>query len=465
MGSTFGALSTALSGIYAARAGLDTTGQNVANSNTEGYSRQSVRLDSVGAPAMPSLHSTYDGAGSGVTVAEITRLRDAFLEHRGHTEHGRSSYLSTRSAILGSVESLLAEPGSNGLQAQMSEYWNAWHDLANRPGDSAARAQLLQRAATLVDGLGQAHNAMRTEWQARHAELQHVVAEVNTTATAIADLNAAIRRNIQGGINPSELQDKRDLLVMQLSDKVGATTKLDTHGVLNVFVGSTALVRGDTVNALQVTGGTLFDQVRAVPPTPVNLTWTEGGYPATVELGRVGGLLEGLNVSFPTNSERLDTVAAELATRVNAVHRTGYGADGVTGRDFFTGATADTIRVALTDKDHIAAAATAGSTLDGGKASQIAGLVKLTDGPDAKFRQVVVDLGVEAQTANRRLEIQHNITSQIDAAREAHAGVDVDEEMVNMLTFQRAYEGAARALTAVDQALDTLINRTGLVGR
>jgi flagellar hook-associated protein 1 FlgK len=86
-------------------------------------------------------------------------------------------------------------------------------------------------------------------------------------------------------------------------------------------------------------------------------------------------------------------------------------------------------------------------------------------GPDELYRGLIVELGVEAQTANRRVDIQSEITRQVDAARDSEAGVNLDEEMTSMLAYQRAYEGAARFVTAVDQMLDTLINRTGLVGR
>ena len=101
----------------------------------------------------------------------------------------------------------------------------------------------------------------------------------------------------------------------------------------------------------------------------------------------------------------------------------------------------------------------------GGNALRLAGLNSTDGGPDRVYRALVVQLGVEAQTANRRVEIQSSILTQADAAREADSGVNMDEEMTNMLAYQRAYEGAARFMTSVDQLLDTLINRTGLVGR
>jgi flagellar hook-associated protein 1 FlgK len=142
---------------------------------------------------------------------------------------------------------------------------------------------------------------------------------------------------------------------------------------------------------------------------------------------------------------------------------------------FSSTATAKDIAGLITDPRKIAASkeppalaadgVTLVPSLDGSNATAIAGIERQAGGPDATYRQMIVDLGASAQTANRRLEIQANVALQVDAAREAQAGVNIDEEMVNLLSYQRAYEAAARVISTVDATLDTLINRTGLVGR
>ena len=167
MGSSFAGLSTALSGLYTARRGLDLTGQNVANANTEGYTPPAAEPGVFGAPTTPAFFSTYDGAGSGVGVNEVQRLRDGFLESRGHTEHGRDSFLPPRADALAQVEDILAEPGDTGLQAQLSELLERLARPRNPPGDGAARTQLLQRAGTLADGMHQTARASRRSGGAR----------------------------------------------------------------------------------------------------------------------------------------------------------------------------------------------------------------------------------------------------------------------------------------------------------
>ena len=339
----------------------------------------------------------------------------------------------------------MAEPGDSGLQSQLTEFWNSWHDLANAPGDGAARSQLLQRANTLADGLHSTEANMATQWRGARTQLTALVDEVNTTAGTISELNVAIRRDAQAGIPANELADERDRLVMQLADQMGATVKSGDDGSVDVYIGGSALVRGATVQKLQVSGATSLDQTKATPPIKVAVSWAADGYPAAVELGEAAGRLDVLNTMLPAYSTDLDNFAVALGDAVNNVHSTGYGSDGVNGRVFFSGTTAATFGVAITNKDQVAASSLPGGVLDGGTADAIAKIASQTNGPDGTYRQMVTDLGVEAQTANRRSTIQQTITTQVDASRESQSGVDLDEEMTNMLAFQHAYERRPRA--------------------
>jgi flagellar hook-associated protein 1 FlgK len=465
--SSFSGLSTALSALYAQRRGLDVTGQNIANANTDGYSRQRVGLESVGAPAVPALWSTYEGAGSGVAVTDIARLRDVFLETRAHTEQDKLSYLTERQSTLASVERSFQEPGETGLQSQLSELWSAWHDVANRPGDLAARAQLLERTSTLADSIRQAHTALDAQWGASREQLDATVKAVNAAAHNVAELNQAILRASQAGIPANELADRRDVLVMQLADQVGARARAGADGTVDVYLGGTALVRGPAVEELGVVGSASMDELSSTG-VPVAVVWAGTGAPAQSD-GRVGGQLEAMNTTIPGYVGQLDAVVANLVSAVNSAHRNGYDLDGAPGTDMFAaGATAKDIAGLITDPRKVAASSEAPSpapSLDGSNAAAMAEIGRLSGGPDQAYRQLVVKLGTDAQTASRRLDIQTDVLVQVDAAREAAAGVNLDEEMVSLLSYQRAYEAAARVMSTVDQTLDVLINRTGLVGR
>jgi flagellar hook-associated protein 1 len=459
--SAFGGLTTALSALQAHRTALDVAGQNVANANTEGYSRQRADLQATGGPPVPALFATWQGVGSGVSVSDVTRLRDAFLESRGRAEHGRQSYLDTMDQAYGMVEDIVAEPSDTAIQAGLSEFWAGWHDVANNPGDNAARSQVLQRGAVLADGLNAAHAALSTVWDNSRTDLNALAVEVNTTAAAVAALNQSIQRAQGAGLGVNELADQRDTHLVRLAELVGATALTHDDGTIDVHLGGSALVSGSSVRNVSVGGATrLADQTA----NPVVLRWVDNNG-TIVGGGRIGADLEIMATVVPGHVATLDQVAARLADTVNTQHRAGYGLDGGTDRPFFTGTTASSIHVAVTDPRQLAASSVAGGGLGSSNADDLAALGGLTDGADAGYRAMTASLGVAAQTAGRRAEIQARVTTGVDESRASSAGVNLDEEMTNMLTSQRAYEAAARLMTTVDGLLDVLINRTGLVGR
>ena len=311
----------------------------------------------------------------------------------------------------------------------------------------------------------QTAESFETQWDGARTQLKTLVDEVNTAAGAISELNVAIIRDTQAGIPANELADQRDTLIMKLADKIGATVKAGKDGTVDVYVGGTALVRGANVQKLAVTGATTYDEAMDTPPVKVAVSWVNDGYPAAVELGEAAGHLDTLNNVLPTYGGKLNDFAADFAAAVNTVHQDGYGSDGVKNRDFFSGTTAASLKLAISSASEIGASIYGAGKIDGTQAGKIADLASAAGGPDSFYRQVITDLGVDAQTANRRSDIQETITTQVDASRDSQAGVDMDEEMTNMLAFQHAYDGAARVLTAIDEALDTLINNTGRVGR
>lgn len=471
MGGSFVGINTALTALRAQRHGMDVTAQNVANATTEGYSRQRVNLTATGAPTGSSIHTGTEVPG-GVSVVGQQRLRDSFLEARAATERGRNAQLETATTVLASVETAFGEPGDLGLQRQLAELWAGFGDLANNPGNMAARSQLLERARSVTEAFHDIDRSLTALSGAYDVQLRATAEETNTAAAGVAELNGAIRKGAQSGMPVNELMDRRDLLVGRLADLAGVSTRAGKDGMVDVYLGSLSLVRAD--EAVKVAVSPASGQA-------VELAWDRGPGtpPQVVELseGTARGMLDAVATVLPGYRRQLDTVAAALAGQVNAVHAGGYDLDGASNVRLFDTdpaggtVTAASISVAFTDPRAVAAASlapTAGAaSLDNGNATALAALGSPTraDSPDAAYRNVVVSLGVESQTSMRRVQVQASILGGINAAQESQAGVDIDEEMVNLLTYQRAYEGAARVMSAVDAALDTLINRTGMVGR
>ncbi|GAB3356599.1 flagellar hook-associated protein FlgK [Modestobacter lapidis] len=477
--STFSALNAASTALWAAQRGLDVTGQNVANVNTVGYSRQRAELQSIGGSTVPAIHAVSDGTGGGVSADTVIRIRDAFMEGRAQVEGANSARLTAESEALGQIEMAFREPGTTGIQSMLSEMWSGWSDVVNHPEDLAARSQLLQRSETLVAGLNTTRAALDQQWEQTRAGLDTLVADVNAAIGSIATLNQSITRATQAGLPANELADKRDVLVLQLAEQVGATSTPGPDGSVNVAVGGTTVVSGNSVIKLAVSGTSDPDAATAGDPRIIT---APGG--TTV---RVGGTAEGqanaLSDLIPTYRRQLDGVAATLATTLNGAQagpdpangELAYDLAGNPGKPLLTTSdggpvTAKNLQVAITDPVGIAAAllgrdGAGNPSLDGGNADRVYQLRLSTTGVDAQYRENIVGLGVVAGVATRNLEIQGVITNQVEGARDSVAGVSLDEEMTNMLSFQHAYSAAARMITAIDEALDTLINRTGLVGR
>jgi flagellar hook-associated protein 1 FlgK len=387
-------------------------------------------------------------------------MRDQYLENRGRTEHGNSAYLTNQTAAYAAIEDVFAEPGSTALQAQLHDMWDAWGDVANNPQLPAARAALIQQSKTVADGLNYAHSALASQWGQTRKELSAYAEEVNTAAKTIAQLNDSIVRAKANGITVNELEDRRDLQVLSLAKLTGATAQVRPNGAMDVYVGNSTLVSEFTTRDLAVVGAKHMDQ-RTLDK--VDLRWADSDTPAAAG-GTMGAMLDTITKVIPAISDALDEVAKALATKVNGAHVAAFRPDGEPGGTFFTGITAGTITVAVAKPEEVAASAVKGK-IDGSVADKLAGTVTASDGPDLLYQSMIGDLGVAAQASSRRTEIQATVTEQVDAAREAQSGVNLDEEMTNLLTYQRGYEAASRVLTTIDSMLDQLINRTGLVGR
>jgi flagellar hook-associated protein 1 FlgK len=205
-----------------------------------------------------------------------------------------------------------------------------------------------------------------------------------------------------------------------------------------------------------------------------SLSWSGGIGPADVSDGEVAGTVGGVNHTLPRYLDQLNGVASTLVSTVNAAHAGGYNLAGTTtGLNFFEPAGTTAATIALSSDvagrpEQVAAGGPSGvagsGTLDGSVAKAIAGLSGRPDAADAAYRSLIGTLGVEAAAVQRRDAMQQNVLSQVDGARQSESGVNLDEELANLVQTQHAYNAAARVLTAIDETLDTLLSRTGRVG-
>jgi flagellar hook-associated protein 1 FlgK len=435
---TMQGLQTAISGLMAYQDSLDITGQNIANAETPGYSRQVADLVTDPTVTVPAL-SPEDGrgaiVGTGVGVKEIERIHNNFLEGQYRTTTATLGNSAALAETLEQVQSSLNEPSSAGLASQLSKFWSAWNNLANAPTSLGAREVVVAAGEEVAGTL----NRLRSQLSEisgtatkRFNELTGPSGQVGADAESIAALNHQIQLAEQAGQQPNELLDKREALVNELAKLADTSTSEGEFGVVNVSFGGAEklLVEGTKVN------------------WPQTLKSSAGG-----ELGAL------LSLTEPTGrldelGEALNKIAETLAVSVN-----GHQPES----PFFSfgaGAAAATIKVVATPES--LQSGPAGQPGSGEYANAIAAL--RGGEVESLYGAYVARVGHEVKSAQTTLANAEAMQSAIKSQREAVSGVSIDEEMTNMMTFQRGYEASARVLTAMDQALETLIEHTGLVG-
>lgn len=441
--STWAGISTALSSLRTQRVAIDVAGQNIANVNTPGYVRQRVDMT----------------AGIGVNVSAISRLHNGILGDRSRTESAQLQNLSIASNVVNDVEGVFPEPTTYGFQEKLDALWSSFSNVARDPNNAAARVQVLSQANAAADWLNNAATELEDITANYSSGLANLVTTVNGYAKELSELNVAVSQSVENTQAANALLDRRGYVADQLAQLVGGSYHTNDSNQLSVTLGGGTLAGPSTYATLQVAsaGGV------------TSLQWAGDSTTATVTSGAANGYLTAVNTTVDSWMTTLDSVASALTTTVNAVQTTGFDRDGNAGANLFSGTTAATISVALTDGADIAASAIAPSggvaSLDGSKADAMAALGTAANGPDQLYQELVVSLGFAIQAADQAAATQESLASSITSQIDTESGVSIDEEMANLIAYQRAYEAAARVLTAIDAVLETLINRTGLVGR
>ncbi|WP_113716429.1 flagellar hook-associated protein FlgK [Arthrobacter dokdonensis] len=475
--STFSGLTTALSGLNAARTGLNVVGQNLTNVNTAGYTRQRTDLASIGAPANGSLYSAGVKPGEGVAVAGIARLGDSFLDARVRTAFSSAGYTNVRANALSDIQARMKEPGTDAISGQLTTFWGSWQAVSNTPGDPGVTATLLQGAAALTQSIADGYRGLDTQWSQTRSQADMLAGEVNSTAAQVADLNDKIRQSASSGVPSSALIDQRNTLTARISQLAGGTVRDLPDGGNEILLGGNVLVSGSQVNTVKVGGPASMSEANAPGAGPVQLAWTR--HPDTaVDLdgGQLAGTLsvlarpngDGTGGVIAETAAQYNNLAETLAKQVNDIHATAYKADSTQGGPFFSytaGQAASTLAVVPTDTADVATSASATAGNDGSMADKISQLGTVPGSPDAQWTKTVLTTGTATRTALQQDVAAGTAVTGAVTAQQSNASVDIDEENVNLLAYQHAYQAAARVMTAMDEALDVLINQTGRVGR
>lgn len=465
----------ALQAVLANSQAIEITEHNVANASTPGYRRQAPVLTASVATSPYGIASSSSAGqmGSGVIVAKVQRFNLDFFDTRFRSVSAETSNWKAQSSILSQVEATLGETSDGGMLPRLDQFWTDWQNLASDPSNMSLRTNLLDNARNLSDGFNERWQQLNQLRSDQNLAVNQKVADINSAAQEVANLNAEISRVMSVDEQPNDLLDQRDQLLDQLASLTGAVSYQQKNGEVVVSVGGHVLVTGNSAVKLTTRpkpGDTGVDQVVwADDPSSV----------MTPPSGELKGIMEARDQAIPQQIDGLNQLASQLAVAVNTLHRSGYGIDNPssTGLDFFSGDTSGVINAATIHVNTAVTAsslATANATGQPGN-SEIANAIaalkdqKTMDGGTNTFNDFynsqITRFGQAVASASTNYNNHQLVAQALSDQRESASGVSLDEEAANLATYQRGYQAAARVMNVYDDLLNTIINGMGLVGR
>lgn len=511
--STFQGLEMAKRALAVQQAALYTTGHNISNANTKGYSRQRVDMStSLPYPAVGRNRPEIPGQfGTGVEIGAVTRVRNEFLDKQFRSENSRVGFWHVQSNAMYRMEELINEPSNTGLAHTITEFWESLEDLSVNPENGGARAVVAQRGQAVADTFNHLTETLQSIQNDLYQEMNNASDTINSLLGQINQINNQLKHLEPHGYLANDLYDKRDLLVDELSELISIQTSYQSAGG-NAKEIAQGIISIELVNRNGVSLDppiTLIDGNEDYDEDHFNdfLTVERNADSSAIQniiikghseeisaehfvektIGSLAGLMNAhgyvagdqVKGHYPKAIKQLNKMALEMAKRFNEVHRLGDE----DGQDFFVyDANNPALTIAVHEDILNNPNLINANTLEPGQdledqfnnGQNALNLAKIFAEPlegldglsvEGYLEHIVGVIGVEAREANRMSENTQILKHQIDEQRMSVSAVSLDEEMANMLKFQHAYNAAARNMTAVDELLDRIINNMGLVGR
>jgi flagellar hook-associated protein 1 FlgK len=450
---------------------LQTVSHNIANKNTEGYSRQRVDLATsepagIGASRM----------GQGSFTKAVTRINNPYLEKQIQNESNELGFGEGQTENLGRVEEVYNEQINKGLNRFLSDFFNAFRELANSPENTATRTLVKETAEFATQDFQRVHRQLTDIQRDIDQQVTSSVSEINGITKEIADLNEKIILVENTGAKANDERDRRDLLLKKLSKYLNIRWGESDTGLVTVTAGNTAvLVSGLEAGELKVaaTPGTKTKREGRVDiffQPADGKSWTNVTKQMTG--GSIGGAINVRDNVVNGLLDRMDTLAYTMVKKVNSIHRQGYTLHGQQGVNFFkdlsssedASAMIDLSSKIYQDVGSIATAAVPDAPGDNRVANVIANLQyqKILDNDkstlDDFYNGMVGELAVLTKKSRMVTEHQGNIVNQLNKVRESVSGVSLDEETVKMIEFQKAFDASARVIRTADEMLETVLN-------
>lgn len=457
MGINFSAFEIGRRALRAQQLGIAVAGQNIANVNTPGYTRQQLLL----APAPPD-GSRPISIGVGVVVQGVAAARDRFIEARLQRETGIAGRLNAERDVFAVIEGAFGNASEGGVGQALTSFFNSFRDLEANPTSVPLRTSVVARAVDLANAFHLTRSRLQSVYRDAQVEAGALVEEVNRLAAQVAELNRQISIAAKTGNISSALEDQRGEIVKRLTELVGVNAVENPGGdVTLTFSDGRALVLNDRAFAMN-----MISVANGVPIITLD------GQPISADSGRIGGLLNAVS-AVDGHIVALDGLAAAVAARVNQLHTSGEDLDGNAGVTFFVSSNGGPIDAATLSVNpaltasprRVVAAATGAGNGDATVARAIANLISDSNQTVGSrsgsftsiFSSIVADAGDQLRVAEDGLAAQQSIVAQVVAQRESVSGVSLDEEAINLMQYQRAYEAAARFLKVADEMTQTLI--------
>ncbi len=499
MSGLFYGLEIAKSGLYVSQAVMNITGHNIANADTDGYSRQRIVAESVEPSTMSFRFSKVLGntVGGGATIQTTDQIRNEFVDRQYQKEYADAQKWATETEQMEYIESLFNETSDNSISSTLASFFDSIGELSKNPASEELRTNVQQNAIKLTETFNHYYEQLTELQDMQNESMKVSVDRINDLTTSIASYNKEIYTYELSGEKANDLRDKRNLLLDQLSGIVNIEYSEDSDGQLTVTVNDKELVNHTDVTLLEVEQ----DQTGVVSGTADYYgIYYEGtsdefdyssGELAAYRLLRDGDSVD--SIGIPRILDNLNTLARSIAKEMNTVNAGGYtmpyGAnESRQGVKFFDVpsndynlVTAETFGLSAELKESAYNIACSDQKIDdptsennqrgnNKNALKMVALSTRVDVPDVSnfenyLKSIIVEVSIESAHCQKMDDGQMSVMDNLINRRESISGVSIDEEMIQMIKAQNAYSAASRMITAIDEALDTLINKTGMVGR
>ena len=331
MGSTFSGIELGKRSIMAHTQAITTAGHNISNASVDGYSRQRVQMKEFDPLYRPDLERPERAGmiGQGIDVQSVNRVRDEMLDQRIVARQHHESYWDTRSKYYTMLEQIYNEPADISVRTNMDKFWESWQELAMHPENTAARQAVVTRGESLTDSIRSQWENLMGVGNLLNSDINATVEQVNDLTSQIASLNREIVRSKGMGDNPNDLMDRRDLAVDKLSKLINISTDQRDSDEFMVHLDGHILVQGGVAREFALESMLDNNGYQKV-------VWADTKEDAFISGGKLGALIELRDVDVRNELQSLNTMTMNFVDLVNDVHRNAYGANNVTGLDFFT---------------------------------------------------------------------------------------------------------------------------------